>query len=312
MPNPQSDEFRLIPTSELVEPTLVLREVNQGNVEYMELRDSLAARGFLNSICVRPSTRIPGKFEIVDGRYRWIAAVEVEIPTIPCIIKFNLSDADVLAMQITANAVRPTTTKSEFAIQIQRVLRQHDGMTMATLSRTLHKSPAWIRWMLRLIELKPAVQRFVDRGEMSLEAAYYLAKLPSQMRDNFIDDARVQSLAEFKALVSGVLAQFRVAVKRGKMELTYGEFAPQPWLRAMRDIRVEHEKPQVGPNMLTNYNCKTAMEGWKLALAWILHLDRDSIERAKVRHRRKVKPVVVCKQENSHDVKFATDGTKVS
>ena len=37
------DQYRLIPLDEIVEPWIVLRAVNRSSVEYMELRDSLAA-----------------------------------------------------------------------------------------------------------------------------------------------------------------------------------------------------------------------------------------------------------------------------
>ncbi len=66
--------YRLIPLDEIVEPWVVLRPVNRASLEYLELRDSLAAVGFINSICVRPSTRKPGKVEVVDGLYRYTGA----------------------------------------------------------------------------------------------------------------------------------------------------------------------------------------------------------------------------------------------
>ncbi len=75
MPN---DDFRLIPLAEIVKPWVILRVVNRGSVEYLELRDSLAAVGFLNSICVRPSKRTRGKVEVVDGLYRYTAACELK------------------------------------------------------------------------------------------------------------------------------------------------------------------------------------------------------------------------------------------
>lgn len=306
------DEFRLIPTEELVDSPLILREVKEGGVEYLEMRDSLATRGFLNSICVRPSPRMPGKFEVVDGRYRWTAAKEIGLLAVPCIIKFGLSDTDVLAMQIAANAVRPTTTKSEFALQIRRVLKSDAGMTMAAMVRTLHKSPTWISWMLQLTTLPVAIQHSVDRGEMTLEAAYYLNKLPTQLRDQFVDEARVLSLPEFKAMVLGALSQYRIAVKQGRLERFYEGFSPRPWLRTFREIREEHENPKAGPMRIVITNCKTALEGWRLAFEWILHLDPDSLERTKRRYLRKLKPAILRKQENSHDVKSVTDDTEVT
>jgi len=306
------DEFRLIPTEELVDSPLILREVKEGGVEYLEMRDSLAARGFLNSICVRPSPRVPGKFEVVDGRYRWTAAKEIGLPAIPCIVKFGLSDTDVLAMQIAANAVRPTTTKSEFALQIRRVLQSDVGMTMAAMARTLHKSPTWISWMLQLTALPIAIQRSVDRGEMALEAAYHLSKLPTQLRSQFVDEARILSLPEFKAAVLGALSQYRIAIKQGRLERFYEGFTPRPWLRTFREIREEHENLKVGPMRIVITNCKTALEGWRLAFEWILHLDPDSLERTKRRYLRKLKPAILRRQENNHDVRPVTDDVEVT
>ena len=60
MPDQPADEFRLIPLDQIVEPWVVLRVVNRESVEYLELRDSIAQQGLLNSICVRPSPRRPG------------------------------------------------------------------------------------------------------------------------------------------------------------------------------------------------------------------------------------------------------------
>ena len=57
----QPDEFRLIPLDQIIEPWVVLRVVNRESVEYLELRDSIGRQGLLNSICVRPSPRRPGK-----------------------------------------------------------------------------------------------------------------------------------------------------------------------------------------------------------------------------------------------------------
>ena len=44
---------------QLVDPPVVLRLVHRGSVAYMELRDSIADRGILNPILVRPSGRFP-------------------------------------------------------------------------------------------------------------------------------------------------------------------------------------------------------------------------------------------------------------
>ena len=54
MPDQLPDELRLIPLDQIIEPWVILRAVSRESVEYLELRDSLAAKGLVNSICVRP------------------------------------------------------------------------------------------------------------------------------------------------------------------------------------------------------------------------------------------------------------------
>jgi len=169
----QPDEFREIPLDQIVEPWVVLRVVNRESIEYLELRDSIAQRGLLNSICVRPSPRRLGKMEVVDGLYRRAACCELRRPMMPCIVKHNLTDEDVLALQIQANALRPVTTVIEYARQIKRIMgavaaREARDATLADVSRLIHKNVDWIGRQLDLLRLRPDVQKAVERGEIPL------------------------------------------------------------------------------------------------------------------------------------------------
>jgi ParB family chromosome partitioning protein len=172
----QPDEFRLIPLDQIVEPWVVLRVVDRESVEYLELRDSIAHQGLLNSICVRPSPRTPGKMEVVDGLYRRAACCELRRPAMPCIVKHNLTDEDVLAIQIQANALRPETTVIEYARQIRRIMdaimaRQGRDATLADVSNLVHKTPEWVRQQLDLLSLRADIQKAVERGEIPLGSA---------------------------------------------------------------------------------------------------------------------------------------------
>ena len=114
---------------------MVLRLVNRGCLAYMELRDSIANRGVLNSILVRPSVRFPGKYDVADGLYRVNGARDAGLPMVPALVK-DLTDDDLLAIQIQANAIRPETTPMEFARQIKRIMEAQPEVTMAEISRT--------------------------------------------------------------------------------------------------------------------------------------------------------------------------------
>ena len=291
-----TDDFRLIPVSDLIDPPLVLRQVNQRNVEYTELRDSLARIGFLNSICVRLSRRQPGKFEVVDGRWRTAAAGEAGIIEIPCIVKHGLTDKDVLAMQITANAARPTTKPSEYARQIRRLLRSKVGMTQAELCQLLNKSPGWVCKMLGIAKLSryKIYRRAVDRGELSLEAAYYLSRLPFAQWGEYTTEAIVLPLREFKALIMTLLRQRRMQVSEGSLraELT-PDLEPTPFLRSLTDYLDEIDARRVGPLAVVAANCETALDGWYCALVWAIHLDSESIERQRARILQRLKKRIV-------------------
>ncbi len=144
----------------------------------MELRDSMADRGILNPILVRPSRRFPGKYDVADGLYRVTAAREIGLSPMPCLVK-DLTDDDLLAIQIQANALRPETTPMEYARQIKRIMEARPQATLAEISsRILHKSPKWVGETLGLLRLRKDFQLAVDRGEMPLGSAYELARIP--------------------------------------------------------------------------------------------------------------------------------------
>jgi len=168
------DQTCEIPTDQIVEPWVILRVVNRSTVEYLELRDSIAEKGFFNSLCVRPSKRKPGKYEVVDGLYRYTVGCELRLHALPCIVKHNLTDEDVLAAQIQANALRPETTPVEYARQLRKIMAAGgvNGMTMAQLSTRIHKNPEWIGLQLALLDLIKVAQTAVDRGEISLESDF--------------------------------------------------------------------------------------------------------------------------------------------
>ena len=273
------DDCRFVPLDQLVDPPVVLRLVNRESVSYLELRDSLADRGFLNSICVRPSPRFPGKYDVADGLYRVTAAREIGLPGAPAVIK-NLTDDDLLAIQIQANAVRPETTPMEYARQIKRIMEARPRATLAEIShRILHKSPGWVSETLGLLGLRKDFQLAVDRGEMPLGSAYELARIPYKHQAQFFDLARTMPVAAFRAAAQAFLKQFQEAVRQGKLDAFFTEdFKPVPHMRPLKEVLAEYEKPTRASLLLTAENCKTLTEAWQASLAWVLHLDRESVE----------------------------------
>jgi len=303
----QDDDFRLIPLAEIVEPWMILRVVNRGSVEYLELRDSLGAVGFLNSICVRPCKRKPRKVEVVDGLYRFTAAKDLDLPAAPCIVKYNLTNEDVLAAQIQANALRPETTPVEYARQIKKIMEATPGMRMAELCGRLHKNPEWIAHQLLLLALSKRLQLAVERGEIPLLSAYALARVPPTRQMQFEEQAKTMTVAEFVPMVNAFVKHFKEGVKKGKMDaFLLEDFKPHPHMRLIRDVLAEYDDHQLGALYLTGAQCTTPISAWYLALQWVLHLDAASVAEQR-------ETLLRCQQqkilrtdedkEKSHDVK---------
>ena len=284
----QPDEFREIPLDQIVEPWVVLRIVNRESVEYLELRDSLAAVGPLNSICVRPSLRRPGYYEVVDGMYRRAACCELQRPMMPCIVKHNLTDEDVLAIQIQANALRPETTVLEYARQIKRIMeaiaiRQGRDATLADVSRLIHKNSDWIRQQLDLLSLRADIQKIVERGEIPLSSAYVLAKLPMVQQAQLVSLAKTTTARDFVPVAARMVKQIQEAARQGKLHDFCRDFKPEPYLRFVKDVFAEYREHRLGGLAVVKADCRTPADGWYLALQWALNLDEESIREQRER-----------------------------
>lgn len=282
MPEQPADEFRPIPLDQLVEPWVVLRVVNREAVEYLELRDSIAKQGLLNSICVRPSLRRPGYYEVVDGLYRYTAACELRLPALPCIVKQSVSDEEVLALQIQANALRPETTAIEYARQIRRIMdaitaRQGRDASLADVSNLIHKSPDWIGAQLRLLGLGRDIQTAVERGEIPLGSAYVLAKLPRVQQTQFVELAKTATAREFTPVVTRLLKQIQEAARQGRLHDYCKDFEPVPHLRPLKEVLAEHNEHGLGGLAVVKAGSQTPVDGWYLAIRWALNLDEESI-----------------------------------
>ncbi len=272
------DQFTELPIDQLIKPWVLLRPVDAQSIEYLEMKDSIEARGFLNSIAVRPSPSQPGKFEVIDGMYRWVCCQVLGRLTIPAIIKYNISDDDVLALQIQANAIRPETSPLDFARQLQLLQKARPDITLAELSVLVKKNPQWISRILGLLELNLQMQLAVERGEVALENAFMLAMIPAQYRGDYFDRAKTLPTTKFRPIAAAVVKAFKEAVRQGKLDAFFtADFNPVAYLRPLKEIQAEADQSEEGPFIVSTLKCRTPIDGWNAALQWAMNLDRKSV-----------------------------------
>lgn len=128
-----------------------------------ELADSIAARGMIQPIVVRPHEH---GFQIVAGERRWRAAQRARLHEVPVVIR-ELSDAETLEIALVENIQRQDLNAIEEAQAYQRLAAEF-GHTQDALSQIVHKSRSHIANLLRLLDLPDLVQAQVIDGTLSM------------------------------------------------------------------------------------------------------------------------------------------------
>ena len=138
-----------------------------------ELAQSIAARGMLQPIVVRPHGR---NFEIVAGERRWRAAQKARLHEVPVIVK-ELSDADTFEIALLENIQRQDLNAVEEADAYKRLISEF-GHTQDALAKLVHKSRSHIANLLRLLDLPDSVQTLLLEGKIDMGHARALIGAP--------------------------------------------------------------------------------------------------------------------------------------
>lgn len=279
------DTIAVLPMDQVLGPRFLLRPVEKATVEYLEMTESIREHGLFNSVCVRPAgDRGPDKFEIVDGNTRYEVHRDLALPTIKAIIKYNVTDEQLLADQIQANALRRETTKTEYARQIQRIQKFLPGLTLSELAQMLKKSPLWVSRQLDLLKLGAEVRRLVDNGDMPAESAYLLVKIPYQIRsEELVAQACVLSAKQFKDIATPIIRQVMEDARNGKLQARFNDepFEAQPYFRGNVEILREMDAMTKGAEFAAVANTKHPQDwlaGWLMALKWSMTVDPPTVE----------------------------------
>lgn len=258
-------------------PTILLREVRTDSVEFAEMVRSIRTHGVLNSVLVRP--RENGRFQLVDGAWRLTASKAAGKTEIDAIVR-DLTDEEVLAIQIETNAVFADTTTMEYAKHLLRLQQAYPGLTIPKLAKLVSKSAFWVKQQMRLLELDEKIQPMVDRGEISLMNAYQLAKLPRHMQMRHLEAGLLQSPEEFKEFIASTIRNLMVESKERAEEKRLASIneEPHPYLRGLNDLKAELKTNRAAALLIADQRPQTHLEAFRLALQWVMHTDHRTLE----------------------------------
>ena len=151
--------------------------VNFNEEKLVELANSIRKNGIIQPIAVREDKVDPGRYEIVAGERRWLAAQKAGLHEVPIII-LDLDDNEALEVAIVENIQRDDLNVIEEAKGYQR-LAEEFGYDHEKIANFMSKSRSHISNTLRLLTLPKDVIGMIEEGNLTAGQARPLVGLPS-------------------------------------------------------------------------------------------------------------------------------------
>lgn len=323
-----------IPLSKLRTPKVALRGAKKSAEAYAGLLASIRQHGVQQSLLVLKHED-EDLYTIVNGLQRYTATKEIldttnaerqergepPIPeseiTLPVMIETDPDAAAALALQFQLNFHNVPTTPLEYAAHIQRWLAS-GNMTRTHAEAAAHfsLSPTQVSQLLKLNTLTNEAKTLLNDGDMTLANAIWLAKLPQENQEEFLDRATTMTLDNFGAQVANRLAELK-KLKSGE-RVDPGQFVPTAKIRSKSDLvkrlQTHFDDVMGAPSPLVLENIATGTpeynKGFHEAMLWVLSLDEASIANQKAEHDQ----IVAARLRKQQEKKLAKDleGAEVS
>ena len=142
-----------------------------------ELAKSIQKNGIIQPIAVREDKVDPGRYEIVAGERRWLAAQKAGLHEVPIVI-LDLDDNEALEVAIVENIQRDDLNIIEEAKGYKR-LSEEFGYDHEKIAKFMSKSRSHISNTLRLLTLPEDVIGLISEGNLTAGQARPLIGLPS-------------------------------------------------------------------------------------------------------------------------------------
>jgi len=144
-----------------------------------ELSNSIKEQGIIQPIVVRPDKSTKGKYEIIAGERRWLAAQKAGLHEVPVVV-LSVDDIKSLEFSIIENVQRQDLNPIEEARGYQRLIDDfnydHDK-----LSKFIGKSRSYIVNSTRLLSLPDEILSMVEQNNLSAGHARTLIGLQNSI-----------------------------------------------------------------------------------------------------------------------------------
>ena len=169
------DCVRMLPI-ELIQPNPEQPRKTITPAELDALAESIAEKGIVQPILVRPLKGEADRFEIVAGERRWRAAQRARLHEVPALVR-ELTDRETLEIGIVENVQRADLNPVEEAHAYRQLIDKF-GHTQDDVARAVSKSRSHVANMVRLLALPGSVLDYLARGDISAGHARAIAAAP--------------------------------------------------------------------------------------------------------------------------------------
>ena len=151
-----------------------------------ELSSSIKENGIIQPIAVRPNKYENGKFEIIAGERRWLAAQRAGLNKVPVVV-LDIDDQKSLEIAIIENVQRQDLNIIEEAKGYQRLVKEF-GYDHEKISKFMSKSRSHISNTLRLLNLPHDIIGLLEEEKLTAGQARPLIGLPnaSEIAENIV------------------------------------------------------------------------------------------------------------------------------
>ena len=161
-----------------------------------ELKQSIAEKGLLNRIIVRPLEDTPDEYEIISGHRRVHVAELLEMKELPAVVYFIDRD-EATVLMVDSNCQRESLSPMEKAKAYKMKLEaiKHQGTSRQVVGKseesadTISKTDSGrtVQRLIRLTYLVPELQEYVDTGKMKVSPAVEISFLDEELQRDIVD-----------------------------------------------------------------------------------------------------------------------------
>ena len=218
-----------------VMPGFNVREDTKPGKEFLS---SVKTHGVLRPIHVRNNPKKPGKYYIVDGERRLIAALAAELEEVPIIPEGDMEDSEALVMSLVANDGAKHLTHKEEAMAFKRL--KDDDVPVSEIAQVMGRSKRKVEETLRALEsgdedLVTGVTTDDPKEKIPPRAAARAATLPAKKRKAVVQKIKGKNAREGVRVVRQVEKAAGIK-RRGRKARDY------PWARNAKGLAEMLEK----------------------------------------------------------------------